>query len=253
MTKLKLIIGGLIFFTTDLVAQEKSPLVTDRPDMTESTVSVAPGLMQIESGFHYESDEVEEMNSISRNFNSTLLRYGLVDGLEFRFGLGYSSFSIPGNTESGFEPLSFGFKYEMFKQSGILPEMAVLNTFVPDFTGSSAFQPEAWQGEILGAMSWGLGEIGLGANVGVAFDGNSNGAAFPYSLALGIPVSSSVGGFVEVFGLLAEEAGPMHSGNLGLTWLLNHDFQLDAYTGFGLNDRAVDWSAGFGLSYRFAL
>ncbi|WP_462317472.1 transporter [Marinilabilia sp.] len=253
MRELKLILGGLIFFATVMVGQEKSPLVTDRPDMTESTVSVGPGFMQIESGFHYESDEVAGIKSIYRNFNSTLLRYGLVDGLEFRFGLGYSSFSMPGDTESGFEPLSFGFKYEMFEQSGIIPEMAVLNTLVPDVTGSSAFQADAWQGEILGAMAWGLGDFGLGANIGVAFDGNANGAAFPYSMALGIPVGSSIGGFVEVFGLLAEDAGPMHSGNVGLTWLLNPDFQMDAYTGFGLNDRAVDWSAGFGLSYRFAL
>jgi hypothetical protein len=66
-------------------------------------------------------------------------------------------------------------------------------------------------------------------------------------------VSPSIGGFVEVFGLMAEDAGPMHNGNMGITLLLNPDFQLDAYAGFGLNDRAVDWSAGFGLSYRFAL
>lgn len=253
MKRLKLILGAIMLFSTILGAQEKSPLVTDRPDMTESTVSVAPGVMQAETGFHHESDVDAGMKSIYRNFNSTLLRYGLVDGMEFRFGLGYSSFSIPGNTESGFEPMSFGFKYEMFEQSGLLPEMAVLNTFVPDFTGSSVFQADAWQGEILGAMAWGLGDFGLGANIGVAFDGSANGAAFPYSMALGIPVSSSIGGFVEVFGLLAEDAGPMHSGNVGLTWLLNPDFQLDAYSGFGLNDRAVDWSAGFGLSYRFAL
>jgi hypothetical protein len=252
MMRFTLILVGILLFAT-VVAQEKSSLVTDRPDMTESTVSVAPGLMQVESGFHYESDEVAGMKSIYRNFNSTLLRYGLVDGLEFRFGLGYSSFSMSGNTESGFEPLSFGFKYEMFEQSGIIPEMAVLNTLVPDFTGSSAFHPDVWQGEILGAMAWGLGDFGLGANLGVAFDGAANGAVFPYSMVLGIPVSPSIGGFVEVFGLMAEDAGPMHNGNMGITLLLNPDFQLDAYAGFGLNDRAVDWSAGFGLSYRFAL
>jgi hypothetical protein len=248
-----IVIAFSVFFSIPGIGQERSSIVTDRPDMTESTVSVGPGLMQVESGFHYESDEVAVMNSIYRNFNSTLLRYGLVDGLEFRFGLGYSSFSMSGDTESGFEPLTFGFKYEMFKQSGLLPEMAVLNTLVPDFTGSSAFQSEGWQGEILGAMSWGLGDFGLGVNLGVAFDGSTNGSAFPYSMALGIPVSSSIGGFVEVFGLLVEDAGPMHNGNVGLTWLLNPDFQLDAYTGFGLNDRAVNWSAGFGLSYRFKL
>lgn len=250
--RLLLISLGLICVTVSN-SQEKTPLVTDRPDMTESTVAVEPGMVQVESGYHYESDEVSGIKSISRNFNSTLLRFGLTDAMEFRFGFGYSSFSIPGNTESGFEPLSFGFKYELFEQSGLLPEMAVLNTLVPDFTGSSVFQPEAWQGDILGAMDWDLGDLGLGANIGVAFDGSAPGAAFPYSMALGVPVTTSIGGFAEVFGLLAEDSGPMHNGNVGLTWLLNSDFQLDAYTGFGLNERAVDWSAGFGLSYRFAL
>ena len=250
--RLLLIFIGLIFATTGK-SQEKIPLVTDRPDMTESTISVEPGMMQVESGFHYESVEINAIKSIYRNFNSTLLRFGLKDAMEFRFGFGYSSFSIAGNTESGFEPLSFGFKYELFEQSGLLPEMAVLNTLVPDFTGSSVFQPEAWQGDILGAMAWELGDLGLGANIGVAFDGSAQGAAFPYSMALGVPVTTSIGGFVEVFGLLAEDSGPVHNGNVGLTWLLNSDFQVDGYTGFGLNKRAVDWSAGFGLSYRFAL
>ena len=131
--------------------------------------------------------------------------------------------------------------------------MAVLNTFVPDFSGSSKFRPDAWEGEVLGAMAWGLGSLDLGANIGVAFDGRGQGAMFPYSTALGLPIGNSLGGFVELFGLFSESNGPSHSGNVGFTWMLNNDFQLDGYYGFGLNDRATDWSAGFGLSWRFDL
>lgn len=255
MNLIKIIRKGflLMFFLIsglELNGQDQEyPMITDRPDMTESSVSVQPGIMQVETGFHFEKESTGGVSQFYRNLNTSLIRYGLVDGLEFRLGFGYSSFSSPGETEQGFEPLSFGFKYELFGQSGILPEMAVLNTFVPDFSGSSEFKPEKWQGTILGAMAWELGELGLGANLGTSFEEENT--IFPYSAALGFPVSNALGGFVEVFGAFAKEEGPSHSGNVGITWLLNPDFQLDAYYGFGLNDRAVDWSAGFGFSWRF--
>ena len=239
-----------LFFVSFSNAQENTPMVTDRPDMTESAVSVSPGFLQFETGFHFENEQTGETNTYYRNLNTSLLRYGLVSGLEFRFGFGYSSLSVPGSTLTGFEPLSFGFKFELFEQAGILPETAVLNTFVPDFSGSREFRPANWEGEFLGVMAWGLGKFDLGANFGVAF-GEGDGALFPYSGALGFPVSNKLGGFVELFGNFSETTGPSHSGNIGLTWLLNPDLQLDAYSGLGFNDRAVDWSAGIGLSWRF--
>ena len=237
-----------------LMGQDRDPMVTDRPDMTESSVSVAPGIWQIESGFHFEVDEMAGAKSFSRNINSTLFRLGVLPGFEFRLGLGYSSYSVPGETVEGFEPLSFGFKAELFAQSGLRPEMAILNTLVPSFTGSSHFASDSWSGDILSAVSWDLGRgLGLGANLGVAFDGDTDGAMFPYSSALGFPLGQNLGGFVELFGLLAENSGPAHSGNGGLVYLLNPDLQLDAYVSKGLNDRAPDWFVGFGVSWRFEL
>ncbi|MFW5754494.1 MAG: transporter [Marinilabiliaceae bacterium] len=242
----------VLFSVSNSKAQDNHPLVTDRPDMTESSVSVAPGFFQIETGFHFENEQTDGTNTYYRNLNTSLLRYGLLDGLEFRFGFGYSSFSAPGSTLTGFEPSSFGFKFELFEQSGMLPETAFLNTFVPGFSGSREFRPAQWESEFLGAMAWGIEEFDLGVNLGVAF-GEADGALFPYSWALGVPVLNNLDGFVELFGSFSENGGSSHSGNIGLTWLLNPDFQLDAYYGLGFNDRAVDWSAGIGLSWRFEI
>ncbi len=237
-----------------LSGQERDPLVTDRPDMTESAVSVAPGIWQIESGFHFEVDEMNGEKNFSRNLNSTLIRYGIVPGLELRLGVGYSSFSEPGSTVEGFEPLSFGFKAELFSQSGARPKTAILNVVVPGSTGSSHFRSDSWSGTVLSAMSWELGEgLGLGANLGVAFEGQGAGALFPYSSSLGVSLGENLGGFVELFGLLSEDSGPAHSGKIGLVYLLTPDFQVDAYVSKGLNDRAPDWFAGFGVSWRFEL
>jgi hypothetical protein len=240
-----------VFWVTNLQAQDVASLVTDRPDMTESAVTVKSGNLQIESGFHFEKDQQNGTDMYVRNFNSTLLRYGLLDRLEFRMGLGYSSQTFASETLEGMDPVSLGFKFQIAQQSGVLPQMAILNTFVPDFTGSRNFRPDSWTGEFLGALAWESGSVGLGMNVGASFDSQMEGALFPYSAAAGFPLSESLGGFLELFGTVAESHGPAHSGNLGITWLLNPDFQLDAYYGFGLNNRAVDYSAGFGLSYRF--
>ena len=63
-----------------------SPLVTDRPDATEASSTVGKGVFQIETGGFYESykdgNETFELNT----YNTTLLRYGILDNLEIRVG-----------------------------------------------------------------------------------------------------------------------------------------------------------------------
>ncbi|HVR97870.1 MAG TPA: transporter, partial [Thermoanaerobaculia bacterium] len=60
------------------------PLVTDRPDFTESTSTVAPGHFQVEGGATLARVEDED----SETWGEVLVRYGLGPRLEARLAAG---------------------------------------------------------------------------------------------------------------------------------------------------------------------
>ena len=62
---------------------QTSDLVTDRPDFTESAVSVAPGRVQLEGGYTFSRIEAERTHTVGE----LLARFGAVDRLEFRLGI----------------------------------------------------------------------------------------------------------------------------------------------------------------------
>jgi len=77
----------IIMIYSSTFAQSISELVTDRPDQTESSVTVPKGWLQIETGALRESDSPIHIVQVTNTvFNMTLLRYGLLKKTELRFG-----------------------------------------------------------------------------------------------------------------------------------------------------------------------
>jgi len=97
-------------FGINVIGQD---LVTDRPDQTESSVTVPKGSLQIESGFLLGFSE--EDNFISRELvtPSTLFRFGLLKGLELRFVNQYERVKTNLDTIHGFNDLEFGTKIQV--------------------------------------------------------------------------------------------------------------------------------------------
>lgn len=98
-------------------------LVTDRPDTTESSSVMAPGSVQIEAGWLYtENDDSDtEINEIPQ----TLVRIGVIDGVELRLGwAGYIDEGSGG--ASGVGDGKIGTKVYLFEADGNIPETALL-------------------------------------------------------------------------------------------------------------------------------
>ncbi|HKY61551.1 MAG TPA: transporter, partial [Gemmatimonadota bacterium] len=88
-----------------LAGQEGAPLVTDRPDFTESAVTVPRGDVQLESGYTFTRSDEEDEHSLGE----VLARIGLVERLEARIGFGsHAWITAAGNDPSGFEDPSVG-------------------------------------------------------------------------------------------------------------------------------------------------
>lgn len=251
---------GLVFLVISVFARAQDivpELITDRPDQTESSAVVPLKSLQIETGFMLETDETDLIQETSYAYNTTLLRFGLLENLELRMGLDYLGQKVAikntdtTNTISGFSPIYTGFKVKIADEDGWKPEVAFLGGLVLPFTANEKFKPEYTAANIRFAFSHTLSDrFSLGYNLGAEWDGETAIPGYFYSLALGISVSNRLGTFIESYGLIPEEGGSEHLFDAGFTYLVMPNFQLDVSGGIGLNSNAINNFVSLGLTYR---
>lgn len=239
-----------ISISTIVIAQtETRDLVTDRPDQTESSITVPHKSLQIETGFVKET----QGNTTGLAYNTTLLRYGLLENLELRFGLEYlGEKNDQTNIDySGLSPLYAGFKINVRKEDGWKPEVAFLGAIAMPFTADDAFKPKDVAANMHFALSHTLSDrFSLGYNIGIEWDGDNATPSYPYSLALGISLIDKLGMYIEGFGAFMENNNTELLTDGGFTYLILPNFQADISGGIGLTDNAIDNYLSIGLTYR---
>ena len=238
------------------------PLVTDRPDFTEASVTVGQGVTQIEFGYTYTSNSDAGLQTRSQSFGEPLLRLGLfADWLEFRLALfpvgEQTTVAGVSNRTGGTEDLYTGFKIALTPQEEFLPEMAL----VPQMnlpTGSRAFSSRHVEPGLNWIYSWALDE-----NISMAGSTQGNrriddtGHSYfelAQSWTVAYSLTEDLGAYTEWFALVPSGAAneqTQHFFNGGFTWLFNNDVQFDIRAGVGLNNAADDYFLGTGLSVRF--
>jgi hypothetical protein len=229
-------------------AQLDEDLVSDRPDFSESAVTVSPGRFQLEAGYGFADADGESADEIGQ----ALLRIGLVEGFELRVGLG-SYIDAPSG--SGWDGGSLGIKVALVENWQLRPAVALLiGTGTP--YGDEEVVDDTWQPEGKVALGWELSEsLSLGVNAGYArlsADGEHFDQA-QWSASLGWSATDRLGVFGEYFGLSEErpDGDPGHYLDGGATWLIHDDLQLDAWLGAGVSDEAADWIGGVGIVARW--
>lgn len=243
-----------IFTAAACISLSAQPLVTDRPDATESSSVVGQGVFQLETGFTYaEEGSVDALDSFG-----TLLRIGLSEKWEARIAWdGYIDFGSSG--PDGIGDAQLGFKYFIQPENGNRPEAAlIVHTSVP--VGDDAFTSDAYDPSFLLSFAHTTSETSsFGYNIGASletgddgFGGETTLASLDYSAAFGFDVAENVGGYIEVFGSqgLSADSDPINLDG-GFTYLLDDDTQIDLFVGVGLNDDAPDWFAGIGFAKRW--
>jgi hypothetical protein len=238
------------------------PIVTDRPDFTESPVTVGMGVVQIEGGYTFTYDDDGDTTTKENSYPETLFRIGmLADWFELRLGWNYGDSAEtvfgPGDGDdlSGAEDLYIGAKLALTPQSGYLPETGlIVQGTVP--TGSSAFTA----GEVLPGVSylygWDVNDFfswGGSSQANRAIDGDDFYVEFAQSITTGYGWTDEIGTYAEWFMFApcgATEAHNQQYFNSGVTYLITDNVQWDLRAGVGLNEAADDFFAGSGLSVR---
>lgn len=249
-----------LVFVSVLNAQDETEtsgaLVTDRPDATEASSTVGKGVLQIETGGLYESFEENDIKSESYTYNTTLVRYGILDNLELRLGWNFveGRTTVDGNkldnVTSGLSPLLFGVKIDIAEEKGALPEIALIGHVFPIFSASQDYRPETTGVDFRFSMSHTLSETSsIGYNLGGQWGNDSSEAAAIYTLAYGKSITDKFGFYVELYGDLPEDSSANHFWDAGFTYLASNDLQLDTYFGTSIT-KGQDLLIGLGFSYR---
>lgn len=239
------------------------PLVTDRPDFTEASVTVGKGVAQLEFGYTYTSNTDAAESVASHSFGEALLRYGILeDWLEFRIAVfpvqELTVFEGESNSTAGHEDLYTGFKIALTPQAGLLPEMALIPQMnIP--TGSRTFTSDKVEPGLNWIYGWELNDFisTAGSTQGNRRIDVTTGAAYlemAQSWTVAYHLNEEWGAYTEWFALIPSGADNVHTQhyfNGGLTYLINQNVQFDIRAGIGLNAAADNYFLGTGLSVRF--
>lgn len=245
------------------------PMVTDRPDFTESTDAVPRGHVQIEAGYTFAYDRVGSDRVRDHSAPELLLRIGLFDNMELRVGwAGYSwnehQFEVEADDDErvtleewsqGANDVTVGAKYKFFDQQGFRPHLGVIGELsLP--SGSVGVSAGDVDPAIKILWAYDLSErFGLAGNVNFASVSDDVGRFFQSSASLSFAaaLSDRWGGYVEYFGFypIARDSDCAHTLNGGLTYLVSDNIQIDWRAGFGLNEAADDFFTGVGLAWRW--
>jgi hypothetical protein len=229
----------------------RTPLVTDRPDFTESAATVER--VQAEAGYTFtRTDDVRE-----HALGELLVRVAVAPRAELRFGL--NSFvvsSVAGDRQSGFEDVSLGVKLALHDgENGFLPAVAlILASSIP--TGSSHFGTDALQPEAKLALARDITEmVGVSANLNYAYASDAAGRFHQAaaSLSFGFALGGSTGAYAEYFGFYPPErdAGAVHYINGGLTCQFSERLQVDARAGRRIDGSDGEYFVGVGIARRW--
>src|SRR5262245_27541762 len=237
------------------------PLVSDRPDFVEASVTVGRGVRQIEMGYTYYFDR--PTNHSVQTFPEILFRAGaLADWLEFRVGFTCASeregFGALQTNVTGALDMYLGMKLALTPQDGILPEMAIVpQMLVP--TG----HPDLTFNKVLPGVNWLYGweisdflSLGGSTQANLLIDDLTNDEflLMAQAFTIGYTLTEQLGAYTEWFMFTpagAETAHTEHYLDSGFTYKFTNDLQFDIRAGKGVSAQSIDYFVGSGVVMRW--
>lgn len=242
-------------------AEAVRPMSTDRPDVTESAYSVAPGFFQVEmSFFDYERDRAGPDRLDSWIYGQINFKYGLStnNDIQVVFDTHAVTRAIGADDEreitSGFGDVTVRFKHNLWGNDSGRTALSVM-PYVTIPTGSE-FSADAWAGGVTMPFAMTLTDrlsLGSMAQVDLVPDGETHGydLEFLATVCLGLTLTERWGAYSEIIISAGEDTAAQLRSATGFTFAVTDDFVLDAGVRIGLNHAAPDLGVFSGVSFRF--
>lgn len=229
-------------------AAAPSPIATDRPSFTDSSVVVPAGSLQFENGFTKTSAQSQQIY----DFPATLVRFGLTPKTELRLTVPDYFQNFHSGAPSGWGDLSLGVKQQLVTTSGGFDASLVAALSFP--TGSNTFSSHGYDPQLLVPWSNPISKNWTAAGMlGVLWptDSGRHNATGQFTFLVDRQLTNPWDAFVEYGGEYPQRGGPQHLIHFGTSFKVTPRQQLDFHVGFGLSAAAVDHFIGAGYSVRF--
>jgi hypothetical protein len=230
-----------------LPATADSDIVTDRPDVTESSIVVPTGSLQIENGITWTSDRRFQTFDVPES----LMRFGLVARTEFRIAVPDYFGGISGPEPMGFGDITLGMKEQLgplpkgFDLSVILALSLPVGASGVSSHGYDPFIKLPWSKELKGGWSIG-GMQSLFSNT----DGGKRNAVWEPTFYIEKEITKPWQAFAEYAGDFAQRGGPREIAHFGTAYRLTARQQVDFHFDFGASRSAPSHFFAIGYSLR---
>lgn len=224
-----------------LAQEDTIQINTDRPGFSDYPKTIPKGYFQLEAGFSFESETVNQNDKIQLiNWNNTLLKYGITSAWELRLSQSYQSDRLLGadpnpqlNWESNSGPLVVGTKINLLRESDLIPQTAILVEYGINTNGSDGLQNNSFYRIQLSSKYQLNPEWYLMGNLGYDEFFNDFGR-IRFTLNTGYSINEKLSVYAEIYGFRSEFLTPSNYFDGGFTYLINPKFQLDIHAGFDL-------------------
>lgn len=225
---------------------QATPIATDRPSVTDSSVVVPPGSLQAENGF---SDTVT-LGQHTFDGPETLLRFGVASKTELRVTI--PDYFGQAAMSSGFGDLGVGMKQQLGPTPGGFDVSVVFAISLP--SGAKAISSHGYDPFVQLPWSRALSSNWTAAGMLSVYwptvQGRRN-VTGETTFLLDRQLTKKWDAFVEYAGDLPETGGPRHLVHFGTAYKPTPHQQIDLHAGWGLSSAAVDHFIGVGYSFRW--
>jgi len=244
---LSLAVLGASAAAADQCPQKESPITTDRPDVTNSSLVVPQGSFQNENGINFSQRDG------SREFDGTnsRLRWGIAPCFEILVDLPTYFAALNGPLNSGFTNVTPAMKWQISPVPGKIDLSVTLGVGLPSGTkaiagpGAQPYVQFPWSWELGGG--WGIS--GMLTNFMVPAD-PTNKLSTETTFALEREFAERVFLFIEYVGDYHVHGGPGYLFNSGGGYRITPTQQIDFHIGIGLNANVPAYIFGIGYSFR---
>jgi hypothetical protein len=241
-----LLLLGRVFGQATASDPASSPITTDRPAVTDSSIVVPSGSLQAENGL---ADTVM-YGQRTIDGSETLLRFGVASVTELRLTI--PDYLGKTGVSSGFGDPAMGMKQQLAAAPAGFNLSLVLSLSLP--AGAKAISSHGYDPSV--QLPW---SRALSANWTVAGmlsvywptqDGRRN-TTGETTLLIDRQLTRTWDAFVEYAGDFPQAGGPRHLLHLGTAFKPTPHQQLDLHFGMGQSAAAADHFIGIGYSFRF--
>ena len=252
--KLAIVLPMLLVYHSTIAAKADScpgigdEIATDRPDVTNSSVVVPAGSLQIENGMNFSARDRDRFV----DGTNTRLRAGIANCLEFLVDLPTYLASVHGPGNSGLSDVTPALKWQISPVPGKVDLSAVFGVALPTGSvrivgpGAQPYLQFPWSLEL--RSGWGL------SGMFTEFFRPSDPASKLITEATFViekRVTERASLFVEYVGDYPQNGSSAQLLNWGGLYRLTPNQQVDFHVTLGLNHNAPSYIVGVGYSVRF--